>query len=206
MSRSHMSITRSLKPRGAIIISTTRSGRNKQRRSWIGVWNGKRAVRMIETARAIGIEKPAYYGFDLFEDLGETGYQDELSKMPPSEKEVTALLEETGAEVHLYRGNTHETLPNAVERVPKMDFVFLDGGHSVETIENDWRYVQEVMDENTVVIFDDYWRNRTDAGCKPIVDAIDRSKYDVEILPEVDSFTNTDFGRLDISFAKVVKK
>ncbi len=171
----------------------------------VGVWNGGRAVRMIEVAKE-QTSQVSYFGYDLFEDLGEVGYIAELSKRPPTEREVAALLKATGAEVKLFRGNTLETLCVSVETLPKIDFVFIDGGHSVKTIASDWSYIEKVLHNNSVVIFDDYWRNRSDAGCKAIVDAIDRSQYNVEILPEIDSFNNPDFGRLEISFAKVTKK
>ena len=49
-------------------------------------------------------------------------------------------------------------------------------------------------------------RYRSDAGAKLIVDSIDRNKYHIDILPKIDSFDNADFGRLDISFAKVTLK
>lgn len=170
----------------------------------VGVWNGKRAVKMIEEANPMSAPVE-YYGFDLFEDLGESGYTAELSKRPPTEDEVRTLLEATHATIALFRGNTLETLPATVGALPKMDFIFIDGGHSVETIANDWGYVKELMHEKTVVIFDDYWRNRTDAGCKVVVDGIDRTLFRVDILPEIDVFNNADFGRLEISFARVQK-
>ncbi len=171
----------------------------------IGVWNGKRAVEMITVAKE-HIHDVAYFGFDLFEDLGESGYMNELSKMPPTEAEVANLISATGATVKLFRGNTLTSLPQSVPTLPKMDFIFIDGGHSVDTIASDWKYIQELMHEGTVVIFDDYWRNRVDAGCKAVVDVIDQSLYVVEILPEIDVFNNKDFGRLEISFAKITRK
>ena len=171
----------------------------------VGVWNGNRAVKMIAEAQQVS-DQVKYYGFDLFEHLDQAEYEKEVSKKPPTEKEVEALLLPTGAEIHLYPGFTRDTMPVAVKEIEKVDFVFIDGGHSLETIENDWLYTQQVMRPGTVVIFDDYWRNRSDAGAKRIVDAIDTNKYVVEILPEVDSFNNPDFGRLDISFAKVSLK
>jgi hypothetical protein len=160
---------------------------------------------MIKTAQRFE-KNISYYGFDLFEDLGEAGYHAELSKRPPTMAEVQFLIETAGAHVQLFKGNTLETLPQAVSSLPKMDFIFIDGGHSNETIQNDWNAVKALMHQHTVVIFDDYWRNRTDAGCKQVVDAIDRNVYSVSILPEVDTFENKDFGRLEISFAKVEKK
>jgi Methyltransferase domain len=139
-------------------------------------------------------------------DLTFLGYKAELSKRPPTEGEVNMLLHSTKAQIKLFRGNTLESLPRSVPSLPLMDFIFIDGGHSVETIQSDWNEIQKLIGEKTVVIFDDYWRNRIDAGCKSIVDSIDKSMYEVTILPEVDIFDNKDFGRLEISFARIVKK
>lgn len=173
----------------------------------IGTWNGKRAAMMIETAKK---NHPpveiSYFGFDLFEAMTQELYKEEISKIPPTQKEVTEKLNETGAHIALFAGNTLSTLPRTVSKLPKMDFVFIDGGHALETIENDWKYTQDVMHEKTIVIFDDYWNDRIDGGAKPIVDAIDTNVYDVTILPRVDSYDNRDHGRLNIQFARVQKK
>ena len=159
---------------------------------------------MIETAKQTpGTVK--YVGFDLFEDLTEEQYQYELSKRPPSKQEVESLLSPTGAEITLVQGNTLQTLTQYAQSGEKVDFVFIDGGHSVETIQSDWDAVAKLMHENTVVIFDDYWRNRGDQSAKPVVDKIDTAKYQVEVLSEIDCFDNPDFGRLEISFAKVTQ-
>lgn len=171
----------------------------------IGTWNGNRAVQMITTAQAQA--KPdddiEYYGFDLFEALDENRFESEISKWPPNMTEVKSKLQQTNAQIHLYKGNTRESLPANYSLLPEMDFIFIDGGHSYETILNDWTYVSKLMHEKTTVIFDDYWRNRNDAGAKPVVDAIDRNKYTVVVLPRIDSFKNKDFGELQISFARV---
>jgi predicted O-methyltransferase YrrM len=171
----------------------------------VGVWNGKRALQMIECARESAGDV-FYYGYDLFEDLSDSEYASEFSKRPPHEAEVRALLSRTGAQVTLFRGNTLTTLPATVPTLPKMDFIFIDGGHSVKTIQNDWDQCEKLMHERTVVIFDDYWRNRTDGGAKPIVDAIDTNRFTIEILPIIDRFNNADFGKLEISFAKITRK
>jgi predicted O-methyltransferase YrrM len=173
----------------------------------IGTWNGKRAIAMIETAKKYHSKGEIhYYGFDLFEDLSNAEYKYELSKMPPSKEVVTKAISQTGANIHLYQGNTIKVLPEVVSSLPKMDFVYIDGGHSLETVENDWLNTIEVMNNETVVIFDDYWVNREDGGCKPIVDKIDRQLFHVEILPITDRFSNAEFGKLVIRFAKVTYK
>ena len=173
----------------------------------VGVWNGKRAMEMLTLARELSPNVSIkYYGFDLFEALADAMYRDEISKKPPTQAEVRALIETTGADAQLFAGNTLETLPKAIRELPKVDFMFIDGGHSYDTILSDWEACAELMHERTVVIFDDYWRNRDDHGAKRVVDAIDTTQYRVEVLPIIDSFTNDDFGTLDISFAKVTKR
>ncbi|PIR84925.1 hypothetical protein COU16_00190 [Candidatus Kaiserbacteria bacterium CG10_big_fil_rev_8_21_14_0_10_47_16] len=178
--------------------------RNKSRRILeIGTWNGERALRMLYASkRATGM--PAeYYGFDLFDAMDQAEYEREISKKPPSYEEVKSKLLTSGARIKLYQGNTLQTLPESIDSMPKMDFIFIDGGHHVDTVKNDWEYSQKVMHENTVVIFDDYWHNRKDHGARPIVDAIDTKKYEVVILPVINTYNTNDFGRLEISFARV---
>ena len=172
----------------------------------VGTWNGERAVEMIEKAQLNTDKKVAYIGFDLFEGLSDDLYKEELSKKPPTFDEVKNKLESTNASIKLVKGNTLSTLPEFAKDAEKVDFIFIDGGHSVETIQSDWSSVSRLMNENTVVIFDDYWRNRKNESAGPVVDSIDKEKYNVEILPEIDRFDNQDFGHLEISFAKVTRK
>jgi Methyltransferase domain len=171
----------------------------------IGTWNGNRALQMIAAAQRVSPDKKIrYYGFDLFEGMTDAIFVNEVSKRPPTEGEVSAKLGKSGADVHLFKGDTNIVLPRVAPSLPKMDFVFIDGGHAIETIRGDWNAVASLMHEKSVVIFDDYWRNRADAGCKAIIDSLDRTIYAVEVLPIVDSFDNSEFGRLDISFARVM--
>jgi len=170
----------------------------------IGIWNGVHALQMIKEAKKHSSSKEIqYYGFDLFELLDDRTSLKEFSSPSPSLETVWRKLEKTGAEVHLYKGYTQDTLPKAIGELPKMDFVYIDGGHSLETIKNDWKYVQEVMDKNTIVIFDDYW-NRDDAGCKKVIESMDKTRFEVKILPIQDRFKK-EWGILKINFAQVKK-
>ena len=171
----------------------------------IGVWNGNRSLQMITTAQKYhSPEEINYYGFDLFEDLTLEKFKEEVSKMPLAKQEVENKLKVTKSKINLFQGDTLKTLPENISQLPKMDFVFLDGGHSLKTIANDWHYVQQLMHDQTVVIFDDYW-NREDAGAKPIIDNIDPSKFDVKILKPRDRFEK-EWGTLKINFVKVKRK
>lgn len=173
----------------------------------IGTWKGERALQMIQEAQKVSPGKEVVYiGFDLFEQLSDEGLVKEFSKRPPTRDFVMSKLSSTGARVTLYQGNTLSTLPAHINDIGTADFVFIDGGHSIETIASDWGSVQKIMGPQTVVVFDDYWFNRTDAGAKPIVDAIDTNKFSVKILPTIDVFFNAQFGKLIIAFAQVQKK
>lgn len=173
----------------------------------IGTYDGKHSMEMIETAKQHWPpEKIEYYGFDLFEDANKQTLQIEraLSKIPPSYDMVRKKLEETGAIIKIFKGNTLNVLPDLVKILPKMDFIFIDGGHSIETVENDWKYSKELMHDNTIVIFDDYW-NMKDSGCNKVIDSLDKQKFFVEILQPTDVFKK-EWGTLKINLVKVMKK
>ena len=167
----------------------------------IGTWNGQNTRRMtsaaIQSNNLVTAEEKlsvVYYGFDVWELMDQKLMDLEVSKWPPSKSEVGVLLNSTGVAVNLIQGNTHETLPKFVEDNEglKVDFVFIDGGHSFETIESDWNNIQKIIDKSSVVIFDDYWYPPNDAeatfGCNRIIDSLDRDKWEVTELPISDTF------------------
>ncbi len=174
----------------------------------IGTWGGGRAVEMIRKAQEFS-DEVEYYGFDLFEQMTDEIHDIEVSKQPPAREEVQARLQETPARIRLFQGFTQETLPAALEELPPMDFIFIDGGHAPETVASDWKYCQQLMHDDTIVIFDDYWpegyKGDRAYGPQAIVDAIDRDQYEVEILPTTDRFEK-DWGPLIIQFARVTKR
>lgn len=180
--------------------------KNKCRRLMeIGTWDGNHAIKMINAA---GLNFPPemieYYGFDLFETSNDATLEKEFSKGRPSSSSfVKSKLNITGAKISLFKGDTQEVLPKIIKELPMMDFVFIDGGHSIETVNNDWHHVQELMDKNTIVIFDDYY-NINHVGCKKVIDGLDRKKFAVEILPPKDKFKK-DWGFLEINFVKVLR-
>ena len=179
----------------------------------IGVWNGRQAASMIRAAAALHPRyEILYHGFDLFEALTDDDLKDELSKRPPSEAEVAGLLTRTGVEFHLHAGYTQDTLKAYAEereQRDQLDFVFLDGGHAIETITSDWHWVSQIMTPHTVVLFDDYYHNPAEEvpglGCQTLIDQLDRKEYDVEVLPIVNSFPK-DSGALHVGMAKVVPR
>lgn len=170
----------------------------------IGLWNGNRAKKMIETAIQYSNAKDIhYYGFDLFESLPEDEHNYEHAKKPLTLEQIKNKLQETGANITLFKGNTNDTLASSVTSLPPMDFIFIDGGHSLETIDNDWNYCSKLMHAQTIVIFDDYWET-LGSGAKKLVDNLDPQLYETQVLPIKDISNRPE--RKTISFALVKKR
>lgn len=201
-------LLRTTQPRRYANLFRTIYERRCRRIVEIGTWNGVHAEQMIRTASARNhIESVRYCGFDLFEDLTEEQFKLEFSKRPPSYQEVLHRLQRTGADIRLVRGNTRETLPRSGELLRGADFVFIDGGHSIETIAADWSSVRQAMGPETTVIFDDYYPGAgpelAGLGCQGLIDELDRSRYSVEVLEPTDPFEQA-WGVLRVQMARVM--
>jgi len=157
----------------------------------IGTWNGAHAEQMIAVAAArADAQHVNYVGFDLFEDLTDEQFQQEFSKRPPPFEEVARSLRATGAEIQLVRGNTRSTIPRSTAVLQAADFVFIDGGHSIETIRSDFFGVAEAVRPGVPIILDDYYidpgPDLAGVGCQSLIDGLERSRYDVEVLDPMD--------------------
>lgn len=154
----------------------------------IGVYKGLRSLEMIKAAKSFNNEV-VFYGFDMFEMFFEKKkiLQTELSKKPKSLIVIKNLLKKH-ADVKLIKGNTLDTLPKFSKK-KKFDFIFIDGGHSIKTIENDWSQTKKLMHKNTTVIFDDYYVGDVKLvkkfGCNKIVKNL-KKDYLIELLEPKD--------------------
>ena len=142
----------------------------------VGTWNGMRARHMLSLCH-----KAKYYGFDLFEDA--TRETDRLEKNVKAHHFMDRVQDSlAGYDAYLFKGNTRETLAHFNEPV---DFVWLDGGHSVETIRSDWENVKRVATlPDPWIFFDDYYSGPIDTtafGCNEIVKDLRH-----EVLPAKD--------------------
>jgi len=141
----------------------------------VGTWNGERARQMLNLC-----PDAKYYGFDLFEDASAETDKEEMNVKPHYYMDRVEMRLD-GWNALLFKGNTRETLANFNEKV---DFVWLDGGHSVETIRSDWENVTRCLTEDAWVFFDDYYTGNIDTtkfGCNEIVKDLKH-----EVLPEAD--------------------
>ena len=56
--------------------------------------------------------------------------------------------------IHLIKGNSNQILKQM--DMSKIDFVFLDGGHHYDTVKNDLNNCTEVIQNDGIVLCDDY--------------------------------------------------
>jgi predicted O-methyltransferase YrrM len=154
----------------------------------IGVYKGLRSLEMIKAAQSFN-NRIVFFGFDMFEIFFEKKniLTNELSKRPKSMKVIKDLLKEH-ANVKLVKGNTLNTLPKFSKK-NKFDFIFIDGGHSIKTIRNDWNHSKKLMHKNSIVIFDDYYSGDKKLtkkfGCNRIVKNLGKN-YLIEYLEPKD--------------------
>jgi len=154
----------------------------------IGVYKGLRSLEMIKAAKSFN-SSVVFFGFDMFEKFFEKKniLTTELSKKPKSMRYINDLLREH-AYVKLIKGNTLNTLPKFSKK-NKFDFIFIDGGHSVKTIKNDWNYCKKLMHKNSTVVFDDYYlgdnKLTNKFGCNRIIQNLNNN-YSIEYLEPKD--------------------
>lgn len=153
----------------------------------IGTWNGERALEMAAEALKYN-DNVVYMGYDLFDHATDETDEKELNvKQHFTKEDVDRKLkkfadENPGFDFRLYAGDTNDTLENITA-----DFVFIDGGHSVKTIESDYLKVKD----SKVVVFDDYYEkdsqghgpDTAEFGCNKI---IEKHEINHVLLPAVD--------------------
>jgi hypothetical protein len=138
-----------------------------------------------------------YYGFDLFELMTADISKLEFNVKPvPSEREVAQRLDSLrirnpNFSFMLYKGFTKATLPLFLEEVGSrsIDFIWIDGGHSVDTIQSDWEICSKIIRSSGVILLDDFYTGMPDVtlekiGCNRLVERLRKdSAWRVELLP-----------------------
>lgn len=131
----------------------------------IGVAEGWGAERMVKAAGSLDGRDVEYYGFDLFCKCVANNFVS-----MPMHKIEHRLKRLRVSKVSLYAGDSLETLPHIVPTLPKMDFIYIDGGHTYEVCKSDWKNVQPLIGGDTVVVFDDY--HADNYGVRKVVNEI----------------------------------
>jgi hypothetical protein len=120
----------------------------------IGTHDGKSAIQFVDYCLQIN-PKLKYYGYDAFDAVknNQDFHEKEINgKGAGSMYTATKNLEHRqkkykNFEFKLIKGFTNDTLKESV-----YDFVYIDGGHSYETVKHDYNMVSK----SKVIVFDDY--------------------------------------------------
>ena len=137
----------------------------------IGVFHGVTARNICELLYTIHKDDFKYIGLDLFEESDENKsevipnsvftnplknfYFKYIQKQNPYSKEaVEDLLKKFKDNVTLIKGNSNLILKKV--DMSKIDYVFLDGGHTYKTVKNDLECCLDVINANGIVMCDDY--------------------------------------------------
>jgi len=133
----------------------------------IGVGDGRTLELFLSEVQPSSNEGLRYIGFDTFDDglpSSDESRTDESSSkdsfwrfqnVPMGDIESIAVESKTKCSVDLVKGNTKTTLPESVPRFNPVDMVYIDGGHSYETVKSDYRSVRPLVSRGGVVVFDD---------------------------------------------------
>lgn len=182
-----------------------------------GTWKGRTAAKMIRVALKFRPDV-FYFGIDLFECLtAEQKAYEHNGKDYCTKQGAEDYLKSQGLDSNyfiLLKGESRVMFPKIRERMMKdtlkikyFDFIYIDGGHSLETIMFDWISSESVMNDETVVIFDDYYENRDDIGARSIVEfTIPRDKFNVELLEPIDHQFSADGTPQPTQMVKVTRR
>ena len=137
----------------------------------VGVFHGVTARNICELLYTIHKDDFKYIGLDLFEESDENKsevipnsvftnplknfYFKYIKKQNPYSKEaVEDLLVKFKSNINLIKGNSNLILKNVDMLI--IDYVFLDGGHSYQTVKSDLECCLDVINANGIVMCDDY--------------------------------------------------
>ena len=137
----------------------------------VGVFHGVTARNVCELLFSIHGNDFKYIGLDLFQESDEnkdevipnTKFKNPLKNIyfnyikkqnPYSIEAVEDLLKKFKNNVSLIKGNSNIILEKI--DMSKIEYVFLDGGHDYSTVINDLNSCSEVIQNNGVILCDDY--------------------------------------------------
>ena len=145
----------------------------------IGVFCGVTARNICELLNKNHQHNFSYFGLDLFgskkkneideiepQFLKKQNFSNPLKKIYynlilkenlNSIESVSKFLKKFSNNIKLIKGDTRDTLIEVP--LDKIDFVFLDGGHSYETVSNDLNTLMKKLNRGSHILCDDYCGN-----------------------------------------------
>jgi predicted O-methyltransferase YrrM len=174
----------------------------------IGVYKGDFALRMLSQISKQNQATTRYCGIDLFSEMQtKENFQKEISMWPDQKDSVLKKLKDSYPKINieLVQGYSHEHLSKEQR---KYDLIFIDGGHSIDTVNSDWILSSSLLTKKGVIFFDDYTTKKSAAnsgfGIRHVVTNIDRTQWRIKIYNNADFFKKS-WGILVLKIAKVSK-
>tara|TARA_B110000046_G_scaffold153940_1_gene163656 strand:- start:793 stop:1422 length:630 start_codon:yes stop_codon:yes gene_type:complete len=152
----------------------------------VGVFQGVTSKNVCEKLYEINKDDFTFHGIDIFEDSNDKIDNQEMTtkhnkisnpfkhlifniiqkKNLFSLKSIYSFLKKFEKNVRLYKGFSDTELLKI--NMSNIDMVFLDGGHSYETVKNDISIILNGIKKNKIIICDDY--DQINYGVKKAVD------------------------------------
>tara|TARA_B100000767_G_scaffold165444_1_gene154980 strand:- start:248 stop:877 length:630 start_codon:yes stop_codon:yes gene_type:complete len=164
----------------------------------VGVFQGVTSRNVCEKLNINNNGNFSFHGIDIFEDSNINVDNKEmthkhsklsnpfkhllfniiLKKNLFSIKSIYKFLNKFKDNVHLYKGYSNTELPKI--DLSKIDMVFLDGGHSYETVSSDLSLILKEIKKGKVIICDDY--DQKNYGVKKAVDELENLVSEIKKL------------------------
>ena len=164
----------------------------------VGVFQGVTSRNICEKLNLINDGNFLFHGIDIFEDTNSSIDNKEmtikhnklsnplkhlifniiLKKDLFSIESVYEFLNKFKDNIHLHKGFSDTQLPKV--DLSKIDMIFLDGGHSYETVSSDLSLILKEIKKGKVIICDDY--DQTSYGVKKVVDELQNRVSEIKEL------------------------
>ena len=143
----------------------------------IGCHDGRTAIQLCQCALAQHTDNVIYTGYDAFDDISseESEYQEingkGLGNIAETRRWLGKVKKRFGDrfEYNLVKGYTNKTLLTPV----KFDFVYIDAGHSYESVLHDWNMVNE----SKVIVLDDHHLEGVNRVLKEVIEKTHKVEY-----------------------------
>ena len=138
----------------------------------VGVFHGVTSRNVCNLLNSIHGNNFKFTGIDIFttetdlvkdEFIPKTKFSNPLKTIyykylvrldPYSPESVKKLLKKYQKNISIIKGNSNKIL--AEMTLEKFDYVFLDGGHKYETVLKDLKFLTKIIENNGVILCDDY--------------------------------------------------
>jgi len=146
----------------------------------IGVWRGDTSRAMLQYSSNREVE---YHGIDVFENTTTDLVEKEMSLVAESLDFVLAKLRRISPHVFLHKGYSFDVFQKLQEAGLEFDCIWIDGGHSYETVKFDFEHYSQLLRKGGVIFIDDYTKDSHLPDVKRYVDEelLHNRQYNVKI-------------------------